>query len=398
MNNTEQIVLDILKKVLNNDSISVINTTDSWEDVYEELRIQSLLPLTYSWVKRHDLHDSELKAKWTQKFASQSYRWYSMMEEQNELCSLLTEHGYAFAIIKGSANGIYYPVPEMRVSSDIDFLVRWDEYDEIYDFLLKNGYCLVGEKKESKHHVELKKKRVIFEMHKRPGGTRISGKYANQEMIDFFQKGLDHVELAECGKYSIPVLPRLQNAMVLLLHTAQHLREGLGPRHILDWMMFAKANVDDDFWYSELEDIARKGNVASLAKIMTKMCQKYLGLTDEITWCNDADESACDQLMEYVFRQGDFGIKAGKEDAQIRVLAESQSVEGFWRRTCNSSLYSMPAARKHVILRPIAVAYQLLRYLKKGMSQEHPFMTFNQSKEAGKNRADLFEKLGIKLD
>ena len=46
----------------------------------------------------------------------------------------------------------------------------------------------------------------------------------------------------------------------------------------------------------------------TLAVVVTKMCQKYLGLTTEnILWCQDADETVCDSLMQYVMSCGNFG-------------------------------------------------------------------------------------------
>lgn len=397
-NEVEQIVLDILKDVLNNEfEHSDVNIVD-WPTVYEEFRTQSLLPLTYPWIKKYGIRNSEIADKWTNSFVTQSFMWYKAMDEQKKLIDLLSSNGHPIVIMKGIANSVYFPNPQLRVSSDVDFLVRWDEYDQVFEFLLQSGYTLVGEKKESKHHVVLAKNNIVFEMHKRPGGTRITGKYADQEMVDFFQKGLEERVTVTCLQYEIPVFPAIHTAMVLLLHTAQHMREGIGLRHVLDWMMFVKENVDDQFWDSELQHRAQLGNVETLAKVMTKMCKRHLGLTSSITWCDSADDKACDQLLEYVFCQGDFGAKAGSKDAEVRLLAESRNVSSFMKRLYRSSLYSMPAAKRSIVLRPVAVIYQLFRYAKKWVTRSHPFESFYMSKVEGDARADLFKKLGIRLD
>lgn len=393
MNTTERTVLKITTELLNDKTVlSDVNISE--QEIFRELSSQKMLALTYPWAKTHCL-DHLLKSQWNKYFMAQVYRWYAMMEEQKKLGQLLTTHGYDYAIIKGTASGIYYPVPQARGSGDIDFLVRWDEYDEIYDLLLQHGYVLVGEKIESKHHVEVKKNNVLFEMHKRPGGTRINRTKEHQEIIDFFQDGLKEIEQVTIGDYTFPVLPKLQNAMVLLLHTAQHMKGGLGLRHILDWMMFAKVYVDDEFWYSELEAMAKKGKVDTLAKVMTRMCQKYIGLTSDITWCNDAYEVTCDQLMEYILQQGDFGSKAGWKDQEVRVLAESKNFFVFFQQMHESSLYSMPIARKRIWLRPIAWGYQMLRYIKKGLQREKPIETFRVNKAQGNRRRKLFNDLGL---
>ena len=397
MLNTEKNMLHIIMQIFQREPVDLPSEANLTE-LYEELYMQSLVPLTYPYLKSFLPKESEIGAKWLERFAQQSYRWFSMMEAQKELTELLTKCGYAHAILKGSANGIYYPHPQLRYSSDIDFLVRVEEIDEIYDMLLGNGFEPHGEKDDSKHHLELQKRNVIFEMHKRPGGSRVEDKQTDQELFAFFQNGLNDVEFVTCGKYSIPILPRLQNAMVLLMHTAQHLQSGLGIRHILDWMTFAKDNVDDDFWYNELAPMAQKGNVYPLAKIMTKMCQKYLGLSKELTWCQDADDELCDMLMEYVFQQGDFGTKAGEKDAEVRVLTDVQKSGGFIKRFKDSSLYSMPAARKYKILLPVAWIYQLFRYATSWIMREHPLRTFRQNRKTAKKRAKFFKELGINRD
>lgn len=396
LNENERFVLCIIKYILNNDASAEIEIKN-WSALYEELRLQSLLPLTYLWAKNSDVPD-DIMEQWTSQFAAQSYNWYRYMEEQKKLLDLLSANGYPAAVIKGCSNGINYPQPQLRVSTDIDFLVSWEDYDQIYELLIRSGFTLSGKKSAGKHHVAFRKNSIVFEMHKRPGGTRITGKYANQELIDFFQQGLKERETATCVKYDIPVLPKLQTAMVLLLHTEQHMKEGLGLRHILDWMLFVKEYVDDAFWYDHLEEWAKKGHVDTLAVVLTRMCQKYLGLTCDITWCRTADDTACDQLMEYVFQQGDFGAKAIKQDKEVRLLTESQSAGGFWKRLKKSSLYSMPAARSHKFLRPLAWVYQLFRYMAKGLHRNHPFRSFFQDKKAGKERADLFRKLGLRSE
>lgn len=406
LNENESTVLNIIKYILDTDS-DVSETSkkseepsiavSDWSALYEELRLQSLLPFAYPWAKQSCVPE-DIFSKLTNQFAAQSYNWYRYMEEQKKLLDLLARNGYPAVVIKGCSNGINYPQPQLRVSTDIDFLVCWEDYDPIYEFLIGSGYTLSGKKTAGKHHVAFRKNNIVLEMHKRPGGTRITGKYANQELIDFFQQGLTEREIVRCVKYDIPVLPALQTAMVLLLHTEQHMREGLGLRHILDWMLFVKNHVDDAFWYDQLEEWAKKGHVDVLARIMTRMCQKYLGLTRDITWTKDADETACDQLMEYVFQQGDFGAKAIKQDKEVRLLTESQRAGGFWKRLKRSSLYSMPAARSHKFLRPLAWVYQLFRYMAKGLHRNHPFRSFFQDKKAGKERADLFRKLGLRSE
>lgn len=70
--------------------------------------------------------------------------------------------------------------------------------------------------------------------------------------------------------------------------------------------------LDDDFWNTSFSDAAASVGLQKLALISTAMCRKYLWLSPSITWCDltsTEDEALCDQLMEYIMSQGNFGRK-----------------------------------------------------------------------------------------
>lgn len=390
----ENAVLEIIKESLYNIPTNIVVSSD-FSAIFEELKSQSLLPITYVWMKRQISLGDNIKKEWTKVYASQTYRWYAMMKEQSDIIDLLSRKGYSVAVMKGNSIALYYPKPQLRGSSDIDLLVRWEEYDKIYDLLLKNGYQLIGEKQEKKHHFSVCRKQYVIEVHKRPGGTRLTGTKEQTELLGFFQEGLNYVEWTECCGYRIPVLPPIYNAMILLLHTAQHMTEGIGLRHIIDWMMFAEHCAVDDFWNRELKPMAAKGQVDTLAQVCTKMCQKYLGLTTAITWCQDASDQTGQELMEYLFYQGDFGTKAGANDAETEFWTASRDIKSFCKRLNNSSLYSMPLARKHKLLLPIAWVYQMGRYVRQGIGREKPVSTMIESQKEANRRRNLFADLRI---
>lgn len=387
-------VLEILKESLYNIPAE-LSEKPNQTAVFMELTSQSLLPIAYIWLKKQKDFDEDLKKDWTQVYAAQTYRWYAMMREQSDIIDLLSSNGYTVAVMKGNSIAAYYPKPQLRGSSDIDLLVRWEEYDEIYDFLLNQGYQLIGEKQEKKHHFAICGKKYVIEVHKRPGGTRLNGTTDQTDLLYFFQEGLNEIVWTDCCGYRIPVLPPVYNAMILLLHTAQHMKEGIGLRHILDWMMFAEHCVDDDFWNHKLKPVAEKGQVALLAQISTKMCQKYLGLTDSITWCKDASDQTSQDLVEYLFSQGDFGKKVKTSENGLRVVANSQGVSGFLRYVYKSSLYSMPVAKEYQLLKPVALFYQCIRYMVLIITRKNPFISVKNDLSKGRKRKVFFEQLGI---
>jgi len=126
--------------------------------------------------------------------------------------------------------------------------------------------------------------------------------------------------------YAVPVLPPLANGLVLLAHMNQHLCDGLGLRHIVDWLLYVRANLTDEFWQGQFRERAAAIGMDYLAKVVTLMGQKYLGLGSEFTWCRDAEEKLADDLMLYILRHGNFGRRIKQDDLGCSVAVLRQMV------------------------------------------------------------------------
>ena len=395
MNRTEKDVIEIIKEFISGKEAKISENPD-WLAIFLEMRSQAVAPLGYDIYKKYRASefDPVLDQKWSQNKFSQVNSWYYLLEAQQELVDLLSEAGYDFAIMKGIANAVFYPTPELRKSGDIDFLVRWNQYQEVYEFLLKNGYELKEEQEEDKHHLILTKHNVIFELHRRPGGTKLDDSPETKALNQFFEEGIDEVEIIRFGEYSFPVLPVLQNGIMLLVHFAGHMRGGVGFRHLLDWMVYVKEYLTDQYWKDSFSDAAERAGLNELAKVMTKTCQRCFGLNSGLTWCRDADKDLCKKFLEFLVVQGDFGTKA-KNDEEVKVLTEASSLKRGFNKLYVSSLYSLPAARDYYILRPAALVYQLLRYVVRGLKMKNPAKTLRKSKMISDERRDMFFRLRV---
>ena len=64
--------------------------------------------------------------------------------------------------------------------------------------------------------------------------------------------------------------------------------------------------LDDEAMRDYMPDLKACG-LDHLAVVVTKVCQKYLGLrTDNITWCRNADEDLCGDRMDFIMGRGSF--------------------------------------------------------------------------------------------
>ena len=396
MERTEENSIKLIREGISGQAEDFSPDTD-WIALEQELNKQALLPIAYNILKRGCVPEGQLRDAWIGFIIQHISAWYRILEVQNEMVQILTESGYRFVIMKGFANAVLYPKPEIRTTGDVDFLVRNEEFDEIYQLLQAKGFEPTGEGDAGKHHMNLKRNDVLFEMHKRPAGTMRKYSHDNQIVIDFFKEGLDCTDTVDLYGYKFPVFDPVRNGLMLLMHTAGHMQGGIGIRHLLDWGMYADRYLTDSFWDDEFRQVAEKVHVDDLALTMTGICQKELGLCKSRNWCRKADDTICYALLEYMLYQGNFGRKAGEMDSGAKFFAESMNTGGLLRRLDRSASYSMPIIKKYPFLRPVGWVYQMGRYIKRGMDRELLDGGLHEDMEAGKQRRKLMENLGIEL-
>ena len=397
MNDIEQILLNILKERFNGLSMEYADSDLDLQSLSSEAEAQAVKALIFPWVNKNIQEESLILQSWRRIFLTQVADWYYMIDIQNELVQLLSSHNYQFVIMKGAANACFYPEPELRVVGDIDFLVHEEQYKEICEFLIDNGYRSIEEIDGKMHHIGLEKAGIVFELHKRPAGSQRYSDDDNSYLKKFFEDGISQPEIMKVYDYSFPVLPVKQNGIMLLLHIAIHLKVGIGIRHLLDWMVYAKKHLNDGYWEREFKEVAEKAHVTKLAMILTRTCQIYLGLTEDMSWCKPIDDQICHNLIDYFFEQGNFGRKLGKEDADIEFFSQSRTISGFLKQMDLSSQYSFPIVKRYVFLRPFGWACQMGRYLVKALTSKKSIEDLLKDQRKGIKRAEFFEQLGIEF-
>lgn len=397
MNDTEQILLNILKEIFYGIPVDYTDYSLDLQQLSLEAEAQAIKALVFPWINKNLQEESHIFQSWKKDLVTQIFDWYHIMDIQNELVQLLASYNYEFVILKGAANASLYPEPELRAVGDIDFLVHEEQYQEIYKFLLNNGYKSVEEIDDKMHHICLEKAGIVFELHKRPAGSQRYSDDDNAFLKKYFENGISQSEIMKVYEYAFPVLPVRQNGIMLLLHTAIHLKVGIGIRHLLDWMVYADKNLNDEYWEKDFKEDAEKAHVKKLAMVLTRTCQLYLGLSEDITWCKSIEDQICNDLIGYFFEQGNFGKKIGNDDAEIELFSQTRTIGGFFRQLDLSSQYSFPIVKKHVFLRPFGWLCQMGRYMIKVLNGEKSIAALLTDQRKGIRRAEFFKQLGIEF-
>lgn len=232
-----------------------------------------------------------------------------------------------------------------------------------------------------------KKNGISFELHHHFSHEEV-------DIENYLIDGLKRREVAKIGKHEFPMLPKMENGLVLLDHMRNHLKSAIGLRQIIDWMMFVNAELTDEMWNSGFGLIVKDKGLEKFTITATRMCQIYLGLSERITWCKGADEELCKRLMVNIIKTGNFGHKNGSGTSVERVSSNIRR-KGLFRYLQFAGEYNWKAYHKHHWLKPFAWIYQGFRYIRLGISTGRKKKQVSGDLQRGKEREELLKDLGI---
>lgn len=380
MNTTENALLELIKK--SQFGIDFIPQHDcDYSAVLHEAKQQSVLGLVCQFIPPSAFPEGK---EWQHIVERQRFSLIRYLHEQNSIKHAFDEVGIPFVVLKGCASAIYYADPSKRSMGDIDLLVSKEDYEKAKKILLSGGYYIHHE--EDTRNIALKNHSVIVELHRQFSAV-------DKDIEKYVNDGMKRSELHSIEGFTFPMLPRLSNGLVLLEHMRQHLKGGLGLRQIIDWMMYVHSELDDDFWNESFRDVAVSEGLDKLAAVVTKMCQKHMGLSKTITWPSFAEEELCDELLANIFQSGNFGSKQG-QGRNVEAVTAAIKREGLFRRLQKSGEHNWRAYKKHHWLKPICWIYQACRYMKQGRETGRSIKQIMDDTNRGKQRAELIKKLG----
>lgn len=378
MNQTEQILLQAIQQSLWNTDITFSEDTD-WNAVLKEAEEQAVLGLVM------DVAPMEVQKKWKSKASAGTAHFVRILHYQEQLYKLLKENDIPMVILKGCAAALYYPNPAQRSMGDIDFLVPHEHYNRTKELLAQNGYKIADDPRYPRH-IHVHKDGIAFEQHRFFSSEGI-------EVEEYVTEGMSAIEERSIYGSVFRMLPKLANGLVLLGHMVQHLKTGLGLRQVIDWMMFVHAELDDALWNTAFQKAASAIGLEPAAINMTRLCQLYLGLSDSIQWCQNADIELCDELIENLLSSGNFDRKRGKGSA-VEKVTSNITRKGLFRYLQSAGEYNWKAYHKHKWLKPFAWTYQICRYVKKGIQAKRGGK-LKEDLARGKQRSDLLKRMKV---
>lgn len=354
---SQQVLLDAIKASLFGNVFTYPDDTD-WEEVIKEAKLQTVLGLISSVIPVHDESIARGKAYYMQ-----------LLHEQEKLLKLLEVNNISCVILKGCAAAIYYPKPYLRSMGDVDFLVRHDQFEDAMKLMESNGYVCIegkgedGRLKEGARHLGYEKNGIEFELHHHfssPG----------YDIDDILEKAIDKREYRNLNGYSFPVLPEIENGLVLLGHINQHLTlDNLGLRQIIDWEMYCNAVLNGEKYENDFKPIADEFGLWKLADNVTRMCEKHLGLPKtRVESQNDLIKDIIeDDLIESLLDSGNFGRKlVANSGDRISSVSSAIKKKGLYSYFQDNGLETWKLCKEYPVFKPIAFIYGFFRFLVRG--------------------------------
>ena len=349
-------------------------------EVYEEMRLHGIIGLPGNILNKLAM-PPELFQEWERSVVKRVFHYYRYKQAESQL-----PLSVPYVILKGSSAAQYYPFPELRMLGDIDIMTCHEDYLKACEMMISGGFKEVtGESERNRgRHRCFAKGDIVVEVHSFFASVTDpeQAKYLDELII----QNITHSH----------ILPDHVNGLVLLEHISQHLRNGIGLRQIIDWMMFVNQCLSDENWPS-FSEMAKKLGLEKLAIVTTRMCEMYLGLPDR-EWSSVANKYLCEQLIMYILSCGSFGNKWIYDySASVTVFANIQTINEGFRFLQDAGLKNWKACKQYPFLRHFAWLYQAGRFVFKGLNRTHVQKKLKEEYKEAVRRRVMFEELGVKF-
>lgn len=245
----------------------------------------------------------------------------------NRITTLFNEEGIPSILLKGQGVAQNYQKPESRMCGDIDIYVGMDNFHKACEILRREGAEELIHQDEHEFHIAFDLDDKTIEVHKKSDVIR--GRKLNDSLQKWTTIHLD-AKLADgtLPKWNndgtlINIPDPTYNAFYIIHHAVRHmLGEGIGLRHVCDWMIFLHTH-QDQIDKEELKAKLAEYKMATAWGQFGALATKYLGFPEEhlLVPPINQNESKAELLLQHIFSTGNFGqYSKEKRDSKSRYL------------------------------------------------------------------------------
>ena len=364
---------------------------EQYSVLHERLKSHTLALLPAALLNSAEMPEA-LRQQWQKELFTQKLRFGQYLIHQEAVLHLFAQAGIPCVVLKGTVSASYYPEPAYRAMGDIDLLVRPRDRQSAVRLLKENGFRASGYRDAIEQG--FRKGYVPLELHI---GICPEGQYAdtiNTLLLNHFAE----MESKELYDFVFPCMTEMCNGLVLLEHMHHHLRDHLGFRQVIDWMMYVDAHLDDKAWNANIRGLFAQCGLERFAIVITAMCQRYFGLrTEGISWPQNADAALCEELFDHIHAMGNFGNQLEANQKSAAGMLRDRSLLCVLKDLQKVGLDNWELCRAHPWLRPFAWLYQIFLYLYQIKTERYNMSILLVIKERRRFRKtmELMKKLGL---
>lgn len=348
MNTQEKGILLLVKSALNGKKYNLPDGFD-FSEAYQTAKSHQILPLIYYGAMNCKLNSNadEIHQFFLGTCVAISYNENQLFEE-NQLFDAFDNDNIDYMPLKGAIIKHFYPKPEMRIMSDLDILIRTEQYEKIIPIMESLGYSFKG---ETEHELAWKKNNIKVELHKCLVSKR------NQDICGFFDNIWDNAKCKSGNQY---VMSNEDFYIYLFIHFVKHYRAGgIGIKHMTDlWVCKNALAVDETYIDKKIKALGLK--------------EFYLNINYTLSvWFGSSDSnSLTEYITDVIFNSGAYGKI---NDIAVAQMARRSQKNGNIKNARISDIiylifpkygdmcYKYPALKKKAFLLPY---FWFLRWMK----------------------------------
>lgn len=287
MNDFQKGVLSVIKSSFSGEDIA-LDKDFPWDKAVDFIKAQSLDVMFWLGVRKSGLNIPPEYLTELQKRAMIMITHSVRREnEANRIFDLLKENNIEFLPLKGAVLQYMYPETGMRFMSDIDVLIKQEQYTRIEKLMQNAGYDFVC---ESNHEYVWDKKNVLhIEFHK-----WLIPSY-NKDYFAYYGNGWRLAKQEEGSRYKMSDEDFL---VYIFTHLAKHYRDsGIGLKHFIDIWVYLHNKPELDERYIEGE----------LVKLQLSDFYKNVLYTLQVWFDGAKSNEASDLITYWTFSGGAYG-------------------------------------------------------------------------------------------
>lgn len=301
------------------------------------------------------------------------------------LTALLEKEGIRAVTLKGYAVARFYPVPEFRKTTDIDFfLFSKEDEKKAVKILCENGFRPSKEWHANHHSVLFSERNESVELH-RLWADEFKNKRLNKCLENLQKESINQCRTIESDGQKLYVYDAAHQAFYLLIHMLGHfVGGGFGLRNLCDWVVLWE-NCEDENSKKAFIKMAQDSGTEKFAKAVTFVCAEYLGLSKAkcpFPYDNLTEKELTEEFLRDILDAGEFGYS----ESERMVGMDGSSFISYIKEFHHQMHINFPKAGRVILLWPVLWIATLFRFLSnnKKLNRAPVRAIINKAGERGK--------------